>query len=161
MSNLYNMTQEYYAALEALTDPELDIDQQTVSDTLESLDWDYETKLLNVAKYIKSLELERSNVHQVQSDLLKRMKSLDSKAESMRNYLLDSMRTTGKDKVSDPAIIVALRKTPESVHVLDETVIPKRFWKVKEIETIDKTAIKEAGGCAGVEIKSGLTVSIK
>lgn len=161
MSNLYQMTQEYYAALEALTDPELGIDDQTVADTLESLDWDYETKLINVAKFIKSLEFEQDNVASVIKGLQDRKKSLDSKAEGMRNYLLYSMRTTGKDKVSDSAIVVALRKTPEAVHVINEQEIPPQFWKVKETLSIDKTAIKAAGGCAGVEIKSGLTVSIK
>ena len=52
LPSLYELADEFKEALENLTD----LDDQSVKDTLESLEGEFKLKTTNVAKYIKNLE---------------------------------------------------------------------------------------------------------
>ncbi len=52
LPSLYELADEFKDALENLTD----LDDQSVKDTLESLEGEFKLKTTNVAKYIKNLE---------------------------------------------------------------------------------------------------------
>ena len=160
--NLYELATEYQSALDFLTDPANDIDDQTIADTLESLDGDLEEKILNVARFVVSIEHQSDGIAEVIKRQQQRKKSLESKADWLRNYINNNLQRTAKTKVVSPDIAVSLAKLPASVHIIDESQIPADFWREKIERSVDKAAIKNAGGCAGVEIVSdGFRVAIK
>lgn len=160
-ASLYELSQNYINALDFLTDPEQDIDQQTAVDTIESLDGELDDKIANVARMIATLEHQADGIEEVAKRQKERAKAIANKAAWLRDYLKDSMQKTGHDKVDALDISVKLAKTPASVKVTDEALIPEEFWRIKTETVVDKTAIKNAGGCAGVVIETGIRVAIK
>ena len=54
MSSIYELTQDYLQILSMLEDPELD--PQTLADTMEGIEGEFEIKAENYAKVIKNLE---------------------------------------------------------------------------------------------------------
>ena len=160
--NLYDLTQNYMQALDFLTDPENDIDQQTAVDTMENLDGELDDKLLNVGRFIASMEAQATAIEEVERRQKARRLSLENKATWLRDYLQSNMSKSGHDKITAPDIALKLAKLPVSVQIDDESQIPAEFWKEKILTSINKTGIKAAGGCAGVRIESaGFRVSIK
>ena len=160
-SSLYELSKNYINALDFLTDPEQDIDKQTAVDTIESLDGELEDKITNVARMIATLEHQAAGVEEVAKRQKERAKALSAKADWLRDYLKTNMQATGHDKVEALDISVKLAKTPASVKIIDEALIPDEFWRVKTETVVDKTAIKNAGGCDGAVIESGVRVAIK
>ena len=160
MNTLYELTSNYLQALDYLTDPENEIDKETALDTIESLDGTIDDKMLNVGRFITSMEAQASAIEAIEKRQKARRQALSNKAAWLRDYLNTAMTATGKDKVSANDIIIKLAKLPISVQVDDESEIPEEFWRIER--SIDKVLIKAAGGCAGVRIESaGFRVAIK
>lgn len=160
MNTLYELTTNYLQALDFLTDPENEIDKETALDTIESLDGTIDDKMLNVGRFITSMEAQASAIEVIEKRQKARRQALSNKAAWLRDYLNTAMTATGKDKVSANDIIIKLAKLPISVQVDDLSAVPEEFWRIER--SIDKVLIKAAGGCAGVRIESaGFRVSIK
>ncbi len=160
MNTLYELTSNYLQALDYLTDPENEIDKETALDTIESLDGTIDDKMLNVGRFITSMDAQASAIEAIEKRQKARRQALSNKAAWLRDYLNTAMTATGKDKVSANDIIIKLAKLPISVQVDDESEIPDEFWRIER--SIDKVLIKAAGGCAGVRIESaGFRVAIK
>lgn len=160
--SLYELTENYYQALDFLTDPENDIDGQTLADTLESLDGELDDKIINVGKFIVSIENQADGIMEAEKRMKQRRQALEKKAGWLRDYALSAMQRSGHNKITASDIALSLAKLPASVQVQDESQIPDAFWRVKTIREIDKTAIKQAGGCQGAAVASmGFRLSIK
>ncbi len=161
-TSLYELSDNYYQALDFLTDPENDIDDQTLLDTVEGLDGEIDDKITAVGKFIVSIENQAAGITEAEKRMKYRRQALDKKADWLRLYLSASMQKIGKTKVTAPDIAVSLAKLPASVRIIDESLIPKEFFRTKVIQEPNKTAIKDSGGCAGVVIVTdGYRVSIK
>jgi len=159
-TSLYELTTSYMQALDFLTDPENEIDQQTAIDTIESLDGTIDDKMLNLGRFITSIEAQADAIEAVEKRQRARRLYLVKKAVWLRDYLNDAMTTTGKNKLSANDIAISLAKLPVSVQVDDESLIPDEFWKIER--SIDKQLIKTLGGCEGVRIESkGFRVAIR
>jgi hypothetical protein len=160
--SLYELTKEYTQALDFLTSPENECDLQTVLDTIESLDGVLDDKLLNVGRFISTIEAEAEAIEAVELRMRNRRQTLENKAAWLRDYLQSSMKATGHDTLKAPDIALKLAKLPASVNVVDESLIPDTLWRSTTIRNIDKQLIKQIGGCPGVVIESkGYRVSIK
>jgi len=160
--NLYQLTQNYNQALDFLTDPDNEIDLQTTIDTMESLEGELNDKLLNVGRFIASIEAEAEAINAISKRQNDRANALENKAGWLRNYLMSNMEHSGHTYIKAPDIALKLFKLPSSVRIIDESKIPAEFWKEKVSMSLDKNLIKSAGGCDGVRIEStGFRVSIK
>lgn len=162
MESLYLISEKYREAMDYLSDPENDIDAQTIADTMESLDDEMVVKLCNVARAVKNMESMASAIREAERSMASRRSILQSKAEHLREYMLVSMQKTGIDKAFAPDIECKLAKNPPSVEVFDEAEIPQEFWREKTEYLIDKARIKAAGGCPGARVVTdAMRVSIK
>lgn len=160
--SLYELKNEYLKALDFLTDPENEIDAITCADTMEALDGALDDKLLNVGRFISTIEAEAEAIEAVELRMRNRRQTLENKAGWLRDYLQTSMHVTGHDNLKAPDIAIKLARLPASVIVTDEILIPTQFWKETVTRTVSKQDIKSAGGCPGVVIESkGYRVSIK
>ena len=160
--SLYELAREYQEALNFLSDPENDVDPVCIKDTLESLDGTLDDKILNVSRFISSLELEAEAIEKIELRQRDRKQKLENTAQHLRSYLIQNMQITGHTKLKDDDIEVKLFPLPKSVNIVDESLIPDTLWRSTTTRVPDKVGIKAAGGCPGVVIESkGYRVSIK
>lgn len=154
---LYEMTQQAALLYELLQAEE--IDEQTVADTIESMDT--ETKLESYCKLIRQFEADEMNI-QVEIDRLTAAKKRAKSAQDRLKYgVIAYMQTLGKEK-ENAGTFVARLTHGKSLRVLDEKLIPKKFFVMKP--QLDKTAVKNAIADgkkvkgAEIEITTGLSV---
>lgn len=143
MATLYELTGQF---LEIYN---MELDEETKLDTLDSIDWqaDYEEKVENYIKIMKNLEADV----EARKAEIKRLTELNKADEKKKDHLKDtlsaSMNMTGHERVDTPLFKVSFRKS-QAVEV-DEAVLPESYkvatWKP------DKKRLKE-------DLKNGLEI---
>nr|DAN56556.1 MAG TPA: resistance protein [Caudoviricetes sp.] len=143
MATLYELTGQF------LDIYNLELDEETKLDTLDSIDWqtDYEEKVENYIKVIKNIE---SDV-EARKNEIKRLTELNKADEKKKDHLKETLSTsmvlTGHERVDTPLFKVSFRKS-QAVEV-DELVLPESYkvatWKP------DKKRLKE-------DLKNGLEI---
>lgn len=143
MATLYELTGIYQQIYD------MDMDDETKQDTLESIDWteNYENKVENYIKVMKNLDAD-IEARKNEIDRLKKLNDADkSKKEQMKTDLATSMELTGHEKVDTTLFKVSFRKS-EAVEV-DDLLLPEAYkvatWKA------DKKRLKE-------DLKNGLEI---
>jgi hypothetical protein len=141
---LYEIAAEYRSDLEKLA--ELDLDDATLTDTLDSMGGELQVKAQSVACFIRNLEATAEQIKQAEAMMAARRKALENKAARVKDYLLASMMVAGVQKVECPLFKLSVRDNPGAVEVFQPELIPAQFMKQPEPPpaTPDKTAIKEA-----------------
>lgn len=140
--NLYQLSTEYLDALDALTDAD-DLPPEAIADTLEGMAGEWADKALNVARYVRNLEVEANAIKDAIRGMDTRMKAASTKAERLKAYLLDELERTGlKPKAADLAL--RLQKNPASIVIESEGLIPDDYREEVTTWRVDKRAIKDA-----------------
>ena len=144
MTALYQLAQDFRAAAEQLAD--LDLPPEVIADTLESISGDLEVKALNVALFARNLESTAAAIKQAEGDMAARRKALERRVQSLKDYLLSAMQSTGIKKIEGPYLRIGVRDNPESVEVFDADQVPAEFMRQPEPPPAapDKAAIKAA-----------------
>lgn len=143
MATLYELTGQF------LDIYNLELDEETKLDTLDSIDWEteYETKVENYIKVMKNLEADVEARKNEIKRLTELNKADEKKKEHLKNTLSASMSLTGHERVDTPLFKVSFRKS-QAVEV-DEAVLPEAYkiatWKA------DKKRLKE-------DLKNGLEI---
>ena len=143
MTALYVIANEYRDAANKLA--ELDLDPQTVADTLESLSGDLEVKAQNVALMVRCFEADAAACKQWAKEATERAKAIEARADRMREYLASNLEACGIEKVAGPGVSISFRAS--SAVVIDaEDLLPVDFMRVKPAPAPepDKTAIAAA-----------------
>ena len=143
MTALYIIANEYRAAAMQLAD--LDLDPQTITDTLEGLSGELETKAQSVAFMVRNLEVTAAAIKQFEAEQKARRQAIENRADSLRAYLARCMDATGIEKIEGPGIKLSFRKS-SAVVVDAEDLIPAEYMRVKPAPAPepDKTAIAAA-----------------
>jgi hypothetical protein len=163
--SLFVIAEDYRAAAEALANMELD--EQTLADTLEGLSGELEVKAANVAMFVRNLEATAEAIKTAEKQMADRRKALESRASRVRTYIKDSMSRAGITKIDSPYFSLAIKNNPASVVIDDEGVIPSEFMRQPEPPppSPDKKAIGEAlkAGSAidGAHLEQGQRLEIK
>ena len=143
MATLYELTGQF------LDIYNLELDEETKLDTLDSIDWqtDYENKVENYIKVIKNTEADV----EARKNEIKRLTELNRadkrKIERMEENLKESMVVTGHEQVDTTLFKVLFRKS-EAVEV-DDLLLPEAY-KVATYKP-DKKRLKE-------DLKNGLEI---
>jgi chromosome segregation ATPase len=141
---LYVLADEYRQTAERLAN--LDLDEQTLTDTLESICGELTVKARNVAMCIRNLETTAEQIKAAEAQMAKRRKALETRATRIRQYLFDNMQHAGLQKVECPYFNIAIRNNPSAVQIDDARQIPTQFMRQPEPPppAPDKKAIKDA-----------------
>lgn len=141
---LYEIAQEYRSDLEKLA--ELDLDEQTLTDTLDGMGGELQVKAQSVACFIRNLEATAAQIKEAEAHMAARRKALENRAERVKDYLLASMMVAGVQKVECPLFRMSVRDNPAAVEVFQPELIPQQFMRQPPPPppSPDKTAIKEA-----------------
>lgn len=144
MTALYVLAGEYRAAAEKLA--ELDLDPQTVADTLEGLSGDLEQKAVAVAMVARNFDATAVAIKEAEAAMAARRKAIENRSAGLRNYLLACMQSTGIKKIDCPHFTLSVRDNPPAVDVFDAAQIPAEYMRQPEPPppAPDKAAIKEA-----------------
>lgn len=143
MAKLYELTGIF------LEIDEMDVDDETKLDTLDSIDWEhnFSEKIENCIKVIrnKNARVEAYKAEIARLDALK--KSENKAIEEIKKRISEAMHLTQHDKLETTLFKVGFRKS--KAVVVDEDKLPKKYQIVSYKP--DKKTIKEL-------IKSGATI---
>ena len=145
---LYQLTGEFREAASRLA--ELDLDPQTVKDTLDGIQGAIEVKAQHVAIVIRNLDALGEATKDAADKLRDRAKQIEHRADSLRTYLHDQLKSVGVTSIEPttdlPYFKVSIAKNPVKLKVEDENAIPMRFWKRPEMPplTLDRKAVLDA-----------------
>ena len=144
MTALYLLAQEYRDAAAVLAD--LDMDDQTVADTLEGMSGELEVKATNVAMFARNLDVTAAAIKDAEAQMAARRKALEHRAEGLRRFLLGAMVHAGITKIECPQLRLSVRDNPPAVDVFDEAQLPNAYMRqpTPPPPAPDKTAIKAA-----------------
>ena len=143
MATLYELTGQF------LDIYNMELDEETKLDTLDSIDWEteYETKVENYIKVMKNIDADVEARKNEIKRLMELNKADEKKKEHLKDTLSASMSLTGHERVDTPLFKVSFRKS-QAVEV-DETALPEAYkratWKA------DKKRLKE-------DLKNGLEI---
>ena len=171
--SLYEIGSEYRQMADKLR--QLDIDDETLADTLESESGDLIDKLCAVVAVSLSMDAE---AEQIEVYVLKRaadrMQALQKRASRLREYALDTMRAcnvgTGKEAVGQPDLRFRVKPNPEKVEITDESLIPELFMRTPEPPPPPKpapdkkailAALKEDKAVAGCKLTRSYKLDIQ
>jgi hypothetical protein len=146
--------------------------KQCIQDSLSALNLDdldglFIEKALAVACYTREIEAEANAVKQTEDALKSRRKSLEIRAEWLRDYLLVQMQKTNRSELKDNQIMVKLRKCPSRLRVINEDEIPDEFKKLETVthifkqDMLSKLRSGEISSIPGVEMETGFTLNIR
>lgn len=146
MANLYEISSQYLATANQLAD--MDIDEQTLTDTLEASAWPVEEKVRAVSAVILNLQAEADMVKAASDKIAKRAKALQSRADALHDYLLINMQRTGitEIKALDGTFKAKLYRERDANIVIDlENLIPADYMReIPARYEPDKVLIKKA-----------------
>ena len=160
MTNLYEIATTHNQALLAMADMD-DLPDEVIKDTMEALEGNFNDKALSVAGFFLNIDVDIQAMKEAEKRIADRRKVKENQVKWMKDYLLSNMVRTGITKIECPQFKISIRNNPESVSVLDESLIPAEFMRSVTTTSPDKTAIKNAGGCLGVELIKTKSLLIK
>lgn len=151
MTALFVLAQEHHTLAARLQDMELD--EQTIADTLEAESGALEAKATATAMVARNLESVAAAIKEHEAAMAARRKALEKRAEHLRAYLLANMLHAGIKKVEHPMLTLAVKGKAASVVVFDEAQIPAEFMDQPPPPPpkVSKTRI-------GAALKAGATV---
>jgi hypothetical protein len=147
--NLYEVGSRYYAILQAIEDGE--IEAESVSETLSTIDAEFEEKADNLACHIKNLKAEEKAIADEIKSLESRKKSKVYTIERLSNFLKSQLELIGKTSFESARNKLVIRENPVSVRIGEgfddwikiHSVEADKFLEFPEPK-IKKLAIKEA-----------------
>jgi alanine dehydrogenase len=162
MSSLYELTGQIFDLKIMFEAGE--IDEQTLTDTMESLDADIEVK---AEGYCKIIALWSGDVASAKSEidrLTEHKKTLENSVKRLKDNLQTAMSVQGKQKLAAGTFTVSIAKNPASVNVLCEELIPIEYFKTPDPVLVKKElldALKAGTVVPGAELKQGESLRIK
>ena len=158
MTSLYDIAAEYRQTADKLAD--LDLDEQTIADTLEGMSGALEVKAQNVVMFARNLEATATAIKEAETAMAARRKAIENRAAGLRRYALSAMQFAGVQSIECPYFKLSVRKNPPAVEVFDAAQIPAQFMRTPEPPppAPDKKAITEAIK-AGQEVPGARLVS--
>jgi hypothetical protein len=167
MLKLYEIEQNYLAALDLFTDPDEDIPPEVVAGTLEAIEGEFELKAVRIAAFAKQMEAEAEAIKEAADRMEKRRKSLEARARWLRDYVKIGMETMGQKKLTSAWFVLSVQKNPAALDLYNEAAIPVEYKRTETItvEHIDKAAIKNALGLGrvipGARLTNGTRLAIR
>ena len=164
MTALYVLAQEHHSLATKLAD--LELDEQTIADTLESISGDLQEKSVNVAKYFRNMEADADKIEEAAKAMIERARAIRKRSASLKQYLHTNMERAGITKIESPWFVVSIKTNPASVKIDDESLIPSDYLreipaKFEPDRKLIKSAIDDGYSVPGCHIERGTRLEIK
>jgi hypothetical protein len=140
MTSLYELTGEL-KQLQAMADCG-EMDAQTLADTMEAIDAEFNQKAQAVLCVRASMLAEVAGIESEIERLQKLKQQPAKQAENLTDYLKASMLKLEMDKVKTPLFNVTLRKASKKLGDIDESKLDDKYFKeVPATRKLDKRAL--------------------
>lgn len=156
--NLYELVGRWASLRDRITDTGLD--EEAVRQELEQTEGDLAEKMDNYGAIIRELMAGAESLRNESARLSKRAAALDKRAATLRDWLLWTLRCTGRTKLQTPHFSYSVSAAPSAVLVTDlEKALNSGYLKEPKMDEsmLDKAAMRrdlEAGlEIPGVELK--------
>lgn len=173
MPSLYEISAELHSVIAKLE--ELDIDDITFDDTLESVRGDFDEKCIAYAMIAKTFKANADAIASAVHRMQKRELSLRMKAERLEETLKlalenapEALFKNGKRAIHSPYFDISIRRNPPSVFIAADADLPECFMMTPPRimpGTPDKKALREALNnglnVPGVSLVTSTRVEIK
>ena len=159
--SLYELAGEYHQAAVALSN--MDLDEQTIADTLEGLSGALEAKATNVAYFVRNLEATAEQIKLAEKQMADRRKAFENRAERIREYLKANMEVAGITQIECPHFKLSIKKNPPSVVIDAESQIPADYMTVPVApppapdKKLIAAALKDGFEVPGCHLETGKT----
>lgn len=162
MATLYELSAEARALRDTMLDA--GISEEAISDTLEAETGIVE-KIQQYVYVIKEMESFANSADVEAKRMTLRAKTSKERVATLKNWLMQNMQHAGIKKQEYPEFTVRVQNNPQSVDILNESVIPKSFFVTPEVEPrLDRKLIleklKDGEKVKGAAIKQTQTLRI-
>lgn len=137
--SLYDLTGNFLVLQEMMSDP--DVDPETIQDTLEAMDGDYEEKLENCGKVITNLSVIAAGIEKEEKRLNARKKTINNQIDRLKKNIKESMIALDKKRVKTELFSYSIKDGVPSVVIDDEDRVPSEF-RTPQPDKIDMNGIK-------------------
>jgi hypothetical protein len=167
MTTLYVLSSQYAALADKLD--RLELDEQTITDTIESsgLVDDIQAKVQGVEMVAREAEKYNTLVD-MEIDRLKALKAgRERVAKGLRDYIKRNMEAAGIEKIECPLCKISIQKNPPAVDVFDPLSIPAAYMTdPKPVppapdKALIKQAIKDGFEVPGARMTQSTRLAIK
>ena len=134
--NLYELAR-IYAELQ-----EMDVDEQTFLDTLESIQDVAASKVENCSNWMQNLNSEITAFKKEENRLKKIRMAKENKLKWLKKYVQDFLEISGVTKFEIGIFTLSIKKNPPSLEIYDATLIPEQYLKPQD-PVLDTQKIKE------------------
>ena len=142
--NLYELSSNYRAI------QEMDLDEETLRDTLDSIIGEVEPKAENIVKWIRNLKGENTAIKEEETRLKNKRITNENKIKALSLYLEDFLKNSGLTRLKTGLFTLSIQNNPPSLEIYDATLIPDKYL-IEQLPVVDKTALKEV-------LKNGIEV---
>jgi hypothetical protein len=144
--SLFNIAVEHRQMVVRLMD--LDLDEQTMLDTLEGESFPLEQKAQNITYVIRNCQFEQDAIDSEIERLTKLKAQIANREKSLRAYTQKCMEIAGVSKIAAGTFSLALQKNPASVEIFEPALIPDDYMRLPEpkppVAAPDKKLIAQA-----------------
>ncbi len=130
MGTLFDLAAEYREAADTLA--ELDLPDEVVRDTLESMSGDLTAKATNIAAMCANWTALIAQIRDAEQRMAERRRKLEERADRVRGYLLNAMLYAGIERIDSPHFALAVKANPPSVRVEDPRQLPPEYLRAPE-----------------------------
>lgn len=161
---LFELAMQHKALQDTLES--MDVDEQTINDTLEAASGPLEEKLINAAMVLRNIQAEESAIAAEIERLQFKKDAKTVRAASLKRYMHESMKTAGISKLDTPLMTIAIKKNPPAVIVDDESAIPADYFEqIPASQRLSRkliaSAIKDGFTVPGAHLEQGTSLIIK
>ena len=134
--NLYKITGQALQLQEMIGDPE--VDEDTLLDTMESVEGDFNDKIQAYCFIIKNMEPEAQAAKEEASRLSTKARSIENKIKSLKARMLEAMEATGVSEAGGDKLKAKIAKNGGKVPLLySEGVTPEEVPSEFVITNLD------------------------
>ncbi|NFF66791.1 siphovirus Gp157 family protein [Clostridium sporogenes] len=161
MAKLYELTQNYNNLLDLVDNPE--VPKEVLEESLNQIHEEMDIKLENVAKVIKSIEVDAKGLKEEEKRLADRRKSLESRIVNLKQYAENSMKAIGLKKIKGKIFTLGIQKNAPSVEITEEENIPEQYFAIEKklVKKDILSALKEGIEIPGAAIKQTESLRIR
>jgi hypothetical protein len=141
--HLFALADEFIDLAKLLVD-ESDMPNEIINEILDAHSGEFSEKAWNVAAMVLQFDSEADMVRTAEKRMSARRKTLESRADWLRDYLLVQLIRTGTNELSSAEFVVKVCDNPPRTIIDDEDAIPDDYKEEETVISIKKAELRSA-----------------
>lgn len=121
-----------------------DLTEEETQELATILSNELTNKSMNIIGFVKNVEGNLDMLDAEIKRLQELKKATNNKLDKFKQYVEKNMLELGIEEMTTPIGKLSFRKSPASVEIIDESLVPEEYIKIKTETSVDKKAILDA-----------------